>query len=141
MKAISLWEPWATAMMLGLKKIETRSWPTRYRGDLLICASKLKMDDTARAILGEVAFCVPKPMQVRPGHALCVVRLVSCDMMGGGYTGHLGYPECVLGDYTPGRYAWITTDLRPLARPFSVTGRQGLFDVADELVKEVMANV
>lgn len=26
MKAISLWQPWASAMALGLKSIETRHW-------------------------------------------------------------------------------------------------------------------
>ena len=27
MNCISLWQPWATAIALGLKTIETRSWP------------------------------------------------------------------------------------------------------------------
>uniref|UniRef100_A0A6M3J354 ASCH domain-containing protein n=1 Tax=viral metagenome TaxID=1070528 RepID=A0A6M3J354_9ZZZZ len=36
MKAISLWQPWASAMALGWKKIETRSWGTSYRGPPLI---------------------------------------------------------------------------------------------------------
>jgi len=40
MKLISLWEPWATLMALGAKKIETRSWATSYRGWLAIQASK-----------------------------------------------------------------------------------------------------
>jgi len=41
MKAISLWEPWATAIAIGAKKIETRSWATSYRGPLAIHAAKL----------------------------------------------------------------------------------------------------
>ena len=46
MKLISLWEPWATLMALGAKKVETRSWDTNYRGLLAIHASKggLRMD-------------------------------------------------------------------------------------------------
>jgi hypothetical protein len=39
-KAISLWEPWATFMAIGAKLNETRSWPAAYRGDLVICATK-----------------------------------------------------------------------------------------------------
>ena len=39
-KAISLWQPWASLIALGGKKIETRSWPTKYRGPLAIHASK-----------------------------------------------------------------------------------------------------
>lgn len=40
MKALSLWQPWASLMALGVKQNETRSWPTSHRGDLLICAAK-----------------------------------------------------------------------------------------------------
>jgi hypothetical protein len=42
MKAISLWQPWAWAMAEGIKRIETRSWPISYRGDLVICSAKRK---------------------------------------------------------------------------------------------------
>ncbi len=40
MKAISILQPWASLVALGHKKIETRSWNTKYRGELLIHASK-----------------------------------------------------------------------------------------------------
>jgi hypothetical protein len=42
MKALSLLQPWATLVIIGAKKIETRSWATDYRGRLLIHASKGK---------------------------------------------------------------------------------------------------
>lgn len=32
MQAITLWQPWATLIALGLKKIETRSWPAPVGG-------------------------------------------------------------------------------------------------------------
>ncbi len=40
MKLITLWEPWATLMAIGAKKIETRHWSTHYRGWLAIHAAK-----------------------------------------------------------------------------------------------------
>jgi hypothetical protein len=40
MKTISLIEPWATLVAIGAKTIETRSWPTDYRGPIAIHASK-----------------------------------------------------------------------------------------------------
>src|SRR3546814_13455324 len=40
LKAISLWQPWASAIALGHKSIETRHWPTKYRGELAINAAK-----------------------------------------------------------------------------------------------------
>lgn len=39
-RAISLHQPWASLVALGIKKYETRSWETKYRGKLLICSAK-----------------------------------------------------------------------------------------------------
>ena len=36
MKALTLWEPWATLVAEDVKTIETRSWGTNYRGPLAI---------------------------------------------------------------------------------------------------------
>jgi ASCH domain len=54
-QALSLHQPWASLVALGVKKIETRSWSTRYRGPLLIHAAKQPIRDTAkgRAPVGE----------------------------------------------------------------------------------------
>src|SRR3546814_15511313 len=38
-KAISLWQPLASAIALGHTSIETRHWPTKYRGELAIHAA------------------------------------------------------------------------------------------------------
>lgn len=40
MRIISLWQPWASAISLGLKQFETRSWSTNYSGLLAIHAAK-----------------------------------------------------------------------------------------------------
>jgi hypothetical protein len=40
MKALTLWQPWASLIALGAKTIETRSWSTKYRGPLAIHAAK-----------------------------------------------------------------------------------------------------
>ncbi len=39
MKVISLLQPWASLVVMGYKKCETRSWNTKSRGTLLIHAS------------------------------------------------------------------------------------------------------
>ena len=39
MKALTLYEPYATLVALNLKKIETRGWRTNYRGPLAIHAA------------------------------------------------------------------------------------------------------
>ena len=47
MKVLSIKEPFASLISLGIKKIETRSWKTNYKGEIYIHASltKSKMDD------------------------------------------------------------------------------------------------
>ncbi len=39
MKILSIRQPWAYLITRGSKNIENRSWPTNYRGSLLIHAS------------------------------------------------------------------------------------------------------
>ena len=43
MKVLSLTEPYATLIKMGIKTIETRSWKTNYRGELYIHASSTKI--------------------------------------------------------------------------------------------------
>ena len=40
MKTITLTQPWASLVAIGVKQIETRSWQTSYRGPLAIHAAK-----------------------------------------------------------------------------------------------------
>ena len=44
MKAITLWQPWATLLACGAKQYETRSWATEYRGPIAIHAAKRRLD-------------------------------------------------------------------------------------------------
>lgn len=43
LRIITLWQPWASLIALGLKRYETRSWATSYRGKLAIHAAKRPM--------------------------------------------------------------------------------------------------
>jgi hypothetical protein len=46
--ALSLHQPWASAVALGVKTVETRSWSTNYRGPLLIHATSRRPRDIWR---------------------------------------------------------------------------------------------
>ena len=46
MKAITLWQPWASLLACGAKKYETRSWTTKYRGEIAIHAAKKPIEKT-----------------------------------------------------------------------------------------------
>jgi hypothetical protein len=41
-RALSMYQPWASLVALGVKGIETRPWTTKYRGRLLIHAAQRK---------------------------------------------------------------------------------------------------
>lgn len=36
MKAITIWQPWASLAAIKKKRYETRSWATRYRGPIAV---------------------------------------------------------------------------------------------------------
>ena len=44
MKAITIHQPWASLIACGEKQIETRRWPTKYRGPIAIHAGKKPLD-------------------------------------------------------------------------------------------------
>jgi len=124
-KAISLWEPWATAMAMNIKKVETRSWPTNYRGMLLICAAKKKMSNEAMEVHW-IAESYGFKIEPHYGMAVAIVDLIRCDVI------TLFEPcslEHALGDYRAGRFAWTTNLLKRLKNPFPVKGKQGFFNV------------
>ena len=127
MKAISLWQPWASAMALGLKQIETRSWATSYRGDLVICSSKRQPDN----LLGMPIAQEFGITAMRLGCALCVVELYDC-VPADRVPYQLLPMELSLGDFTPGRFAWLTRNRRPLRNPVPLTGHQGLWELPEE---------
>lgn len=52
MKCISLWQPWATLIAIGAKKIETRHWKTDVRGRVAIHAAKRWTRDQKKLCCG-----------------------------------------------------------------------------------------
>lgn len=44
MKAITIWQPWASLLAIGAKQYETRSWETKYRGPIAIHAAKKRFN-------------------------------------------------------------------------------------------------
>jgi len=136
MKAISLWQPWASLIALGLKRFETRSWPTSYRGPLLICAGQRKPQwnearDVFWGLASRVENMVDWYMGLPYGKAVAVVDLASCIKIAD-HPIHdkLWREERAFGDFTPGRFAWELQSVQRV-RPFPVRGRQRLFEVPD----------
>lgn len=131
MKILSLWEPWASCMVLGHKLWETRSWSTSYRGPLAIHAAKntTAIKDETPAELEEdamdhgVTLGLPKEWPL--GCIIAVVDLYDCVKT---EIAKPGPVEAILGNYMPERFAWQTRNLRRV-KPVPFRGMQGLKDL------------
>lgn len=147
MRIITLWEPWATLMAIGAKRIETRSWATKYRGALAIHASKYLMKPLAlEDILQSPHFKEAMASAIMsPGKIVAVVDLVECapvekcHRLGDLACNWKWKEEQALGNYEPGRFAWITGDLFRLPCPIPHKGGQGLRILPAEVVAQIKA--
>jgi len=128
MKAISLTQPYATAVALSIKPEETRSWRTTYRGPLAIHASK-GFPRWARDFAAEewVIGRLPPPSNLPLGAMLCLVRLVDC-VRTEDRIGHISETTFLYGDYTPGRWAWMLDLVEVFPEPIRATGALGLWE-------------
>lgn len=125
MRALSLWNPWATAIAVGTKSIETRSWSTSYRGPVAIHAAMKRTEQAAAfASIEMVHGRLPDRIPYRAIVALC-------DLVDVRPTEELelsiGPIEKLYGDFSAGRFGWILRNVRPVLEPISCRGRQGLF--------------
>ena len=126
MKALSLTQPWATLVVTGAKRFETRSWTTTYRGPLLIHAAKgLRVG--ARRFSIEALGKAPEEF-VRGAIIGRVVlkNVYRTEELASTLTAL----ERLYGDYTPGRWAWELEEAVRLAQPVPYRGALGLFEVA-----------
>ena len=53
MKALTIWQPWASLLVSGQKKYETRSWATAYRGPIAIHAAMRPVRRTIDALAAD----------------------------------------------------------------------------------------
>ena len=120
MKVLSIKEPWASLIMNGTKKIETRSWKTKYRGEIYIHASLSKAKITKPEVYELI-----KDMNI-----ICECNLVDCIYMTDEYVNDMKinhYEEYICGHYEVGRYAWIVEDVKVI-EPIEAKGKLGLWN-------------
>lgn len=120
MKALSLRQPWASLIIYAGKDIENRTWPTSYRGPLLIHAAKA----FTRREEFEAAAAIVKRIGADER------MLEGCPYFRGGVIGRVDVVDCVRSHASPwfaGPWGFVLRDPQPL--PFSpCRGRLGFFD-------------
>ena len=145
MKVLSILQPYASLVVHGYKKIETRSWNTKYRGELLIHASVSKksmslMDNYEferhihhngkivfpfGAIIGKVNLVAVEPTEV----------LHFTDSISDGYKTEWtiqeefgGASELAFGDYSPNRFGWLLSNPILFNEPIPCKGQLGIWN-------------
>ena len=128
LKVLSLTEPYATLIRLGKKKIETRSFKTNYRGELYIHASSTKIPKEWKN--NKELMNLVKDSVLNFGYIILKCKLVDCVYMDEEFLDKIKKDklEYLVGDYKPGRYAWILDDIQVLDRPIFAKGKLGIWN-------------
>lgn len=148
-KAITIWQPWATLIALRLKGFETRGRRTHYRGPIAIHAG-MRIDHEAceqepiKSVLAANGFTVDN---LPTGAVIAIAELTECwEVVGKSHVPVLGTHvltdstgskmfgitqdtnEFHFGDFTPGRFAWEMSNVQQLPQPVPAKGQQGLWN-------------
>jgi hypothetical protein len=134
MKAISIRQPWCWMILHAGKDIENRDWPTRFRGTVLIHASK-GMTRDEYFDCAETAVSIFQAGHPRPENMPPRLRPLK-ELERGGIVGQADIVDCVEASSSPwffGRYGFVLRNAKPLPfRPFK--GALGFFDVPEHEV-------
>lgn len=143
-RALPLWQPWATLVAIGAKRVETRAYPPQrlgLRAGELIAIHACK---TGRDLwlCEEEWFCEfdldPERLPFGALVATCVIdRAVEVNELSAAELQAKNPQEFAFGYYAPGRWAWVLRDVVRLAQPVPFRGSQGTFDVPMDLVAVV----
>lgn len=127
MKALTLWQPYASAIAVGLKKYETRSWKTSYRGPLVIHASVKPLTKEYKLLANQ--YDIP----IVYGKIVAIAELTDCQIMTQELIDIQSQVEINLGDWRVGRYAWKLKNIRLLKPHTKIAGHQGLWNISPDL--------
>jgi hypothetical protein len=134
MKALSILQPWASLVVHGFKRVETRCWPTRHRGLLAIHAGgwfrKAQRECYRQQPFRDclAAAGIQRMGDFALGSIVGVVRVIDC-VPASELFDELDDRERQFGDFGPGMYAWLLADPRPLANPVPCVGKRRFFDL------------
>lgn len=139
MKALTLWQPWATLVAIGAKRIETRSWNTAYRGPLAIHAAKVRTnlplfyDDPFLQVLRDAGYKTASDLPT--GCVVATCNLAAIELTTSLFAVDLQEHELEFGDYSLGRFAWFLEDIVKVEQRMPVRGYQGLWNIEFEVTK------
>jgi len=154
MKAITLWEPYASLMAIGAKRNETRGRRTSLRGDVAIHASAADHgmpEEIVPLVIEAFQSRGVKPSPDTMGCIVAVVELYDCLMSEWFYEQRepnnpmlieLSKEEFAFGNYEPGRFIYMTRNVRRLKHPVPCRGAQAIgWTVPSDIEAKVRAEL
>lgn len=116
-KAVTLYPIWAWAVIYGPKRIENRSWPTRYRGRLAIHAGTNRRTLAADRLTIE-SLGVAVPATLPESVIIGTVDLVDCQP----------YTDALRENlWACGPWCWILDNPRAFSEPIPAVGKLSLW--------------
>lgn len=130
MWALSLTEPWATFVVTGMKRYETRTWrPDFIVGQRFAVHAAKRVSHHQRVkiansqhIRSALCLLAQAGIDPHPGHILGTVRLARYGLAHD-IVGQISDREREMGDYTLAHYAWELADPERFATPIPAQGR------------------
>ena len=123
MKAFTVYQPYAYAIVAGMKGYETRPRRTNVRGRVAVHAGKRKLELASTSVI-----VIPRKGEtLHYGAVLGTVEIVDC-LPVEEIIHTLTERERILGDYSPGRFAWVLRNPVMFATPVPASGKQGWWD-------------
>lgn len=112
MKALSIYAPYAMGIAGNLKTIETRSWATNYRGDILICST---LEGKNNKDLKDYFIF---------GHAIAVATISDCAKFK-----NSDRRKAMIEDNIDMQdmYSWHLSNIRPI-KPIPIKGQQRIYN-------------
>lgn len=119
-KALSVKQPWAELICLGVKDIENRTWRTRYRGRVYIHASMYPDKNAIISKEREQATDHIEEFQFEKSAIIGEVTIIDC----------VQNHKSIWADKGPDIYHWVLKDAVFYDKPiFNVKGKLGLWDI------------
>jgi hypothetical protein len=150
-RVLTLWQPWASLLVHGIKRIETRpsatSW-TSEKGVYLIHAASKWTKEQRDICMTEPFASALKGIGYKPeefdsvfklptGQIIGAIEIIGCrkirnengiiTCIGKQSFFNIKEPELSFGDYSTGRFAWLTHNPRILKTPIPYKGGQGYY--------------
>ena len=130
MKALTVKNPWAWAIIQGGKDVENRSRATKYRGQLYIHAGKAHSQEGVDFLTSRGQW--PAHMAGTNGMVIGTVDVIGChhadDCPGPDYADNGACSDWAMANH----YHWVLANPRPLANPFPLQGKLGIWNFGED---------